>query len=120
MGLWNEDNAISNLFYDMQIAEDAVDVTPQLQVTAESISVSLAELEAQSGKQIGSVTLTATDVDGKSYTMTADQTANVAQISNLPGNKTYQVAVSAYLRNEAKKVTFNAQSKTLGSVDSTD
>ena len=67
-GFWNEDSAISNLFYKMPIKETASDVVTKLKAMPNQIGVSLGELKKDSQMQIGAAQLTVTSkTTGQTY-----------------------------------------------------
>jgi len=109
-GLWTEDCTITNLFYEMNITKENSQIIPELDCTVGQIGVSTAALQTSSGLQIGKVTLKATDqTNNQSYSVSSDAGELYATLSNLPVNRTYEVIVSAYLKDVNKNVTFAAQ-----------
>ncbi len=109
-GLWTDDSKITNLFYKMPIAQEVNAVVPSLQSGANRIGVSVAQLKEESGLQIGQVTLKATTKDdAQSYAISIKDGEEYAILKDIPSERTYEVEVSAYLKNEAKKVVFAKQ-----------
>ena len=109
-GLWTDDSKITNLFYKMPIVQEANAVVPSLQSGANRIGVSVAQLKEESGLQIGQVTLKATTKDdAQSYEISIKDGEEYAILKDIPSERTYEVEVSAYLKNEAKKVVFAKQ-----------
>ena len=65
---------------------------------------------SESGLQIGQVTLKATTKDdAQSYAISIKDGEEYAILKDIPSERTYEVEVSAYLKNEAKKVVFAKQ-----------
>ncbi len=113
-GLWTEDSPINNLFYQMPITSQDNTTVPELQNGASQIGLSVAKLKEASGLEIGQVILKATSkTSGQSYEISVKAGEEYAVLKNLPGNTTYDTEVSAYLKNEAKVVSFAAQEVTL-------
>lgn len=108
MGLWTEDHAMSNLFYDMGISKETSAVVPEVYMSSDTIAVSVDDLEELTGYSLGSLTLTVSQ-GTKTYTTTIEEDHGFAMIENLPINETYTVQVSGYLKNQAKEVTFQSQ-----------
>ena len=112
-GLWTEDSPITNLFYEMPITSQSSTTTPEVQNGASQIGLSVAKLKEASGLEIGQVILKATSANGQTYEISVKAGEEYAFLKNLPGNTTYNTEVSAYLKNEAKLVTFAAQQVSL-------
>ncbi len=113
-GLWTEDSPINNLFYQMPITSQDNTTVPELQNGASQIGLSVAKLKEASGLEIGQVILKATSkTSGQSYEISVKAGEEYAILKNLPGNTTYDTEVSAYLKNEAKVVSFAVQEVTL-------
>lgn len=105
-GLWTDDSAISNLYYETPVAKEKSDLIPKLQLAVDQIGVPVVQLRIDSGMQIGSVTIQATRKgETKSYTTTAGDGQAYAILRDLPQG-TYQVKVSSYLKDAPKIITF--------------
>ena len=122
LGLWNWDNAIANLDYEVnfQTAENGgVDVGDYVSIdpASDSITLNITNLNtAYEGGTLGHTTLTATK-DGVSYTITVPAGSESVTLTNLP-HEEYNVTVSSVLTGSAaKRVTFDAVQKTLKSSD---
>ena len=110
-GLWTEDSAITNLYYEAPITEENVKITPTLLTSSNFIGVSSEKLPSDSNLSIGSVTVKAT-AGAQTYTVTAKAGEEYAALTGIP-NQTYEVEVSAYLKDTAKKVIFEKQNVTI-------
>lgn len=113
-GLWTEDSTMTNLFYDLGIAEENKTLEPEILVGADKLGVNVTDLEKDSGLSFGDVIVKATSqTSGQSYESSVKAGETYTVIHGLPGETTYDVEVSAYLTDSAKKVTFAAQQVTL-------
>lgn len=116
-GIWTEDNAIGNLYYEQPITKENSSVAPVLQAAVDQIGLSVEKLRADSGLQLGAVTIRATAENGtKSYETKVKDGEAYAVLRNLPEG-VYNVEVSSYLKNAAKNVTFASQTVTLDADD---
>ena len=109
-GLWKEDSAIANLFYEMPINEKTSEITPEVIKTPNRIGVSLEKLKEDSKSQIGAVHLKAVPkASGQTYETDADAGEKLIVLKNLPENQKYEVEVSAWLKDRAEKTVFQKQ-----------
>lgn len=109
-GFWNEDSAISNLFYKMPIKETASDVVTKLKAMPNQIGVSLGELKKDSQMQIGAAQLTVTSkTTGQTYKKEVKAEQDTVVLKGLPGNQTYEAEVTVWLKDRAEKVVFQKQ-----------
>ena len=109
-GLWTEDSAITNLFYQMPIQEKTSETVPQIKRTPNQIGVSLEQLAADSKLQVGAVHLKAVSKEsGQSYETDVEAGEKSAVLKGLPGNQKYEVEVSAWLKDRAEKMVFQKQ-----------
>lgn len=109
-GLWKEDSAIANLFYEMPINEKTSEITPEVIKTPNRIGVSLEKLKEDSKSQIGAVHLKAVSkASGQTYETDAEAGEKLIVLKNLPGNQKYEVEVSAWLKDRAEKTVFQKQ-----------
>ncbi|MBQ8858126.1 MAG: cell wall-binding repeat-containing protein, partial [Lachnospiraceae bacterium] len=113
-GLWTEDSTMTNLFYDMGIVEETKTLETEILVGADKVGINIADLKEDSGLSFGDVTVKATSkTNGQSYEATVKQGETFAVVRNLPGETSYDVEVSGYLTNTAKRVIFTEQQVTL-------
>ncbi len=106
-GLWKEDSAIANLFYEMPINEKTSEITPEVIKTPNRIGVSLEKLKEDSKSQIGAVHLKAVSkASGQTYETDAEAGEKLIVLKNLPENQKYEVEVSAWLKDRAEKQYF--------------
>lgn len=109
-GLWKEDSAIANLFYEMPINEKTSEITPEIIKTPNRIGVSLEKLKEDSKSQIGAVHLKAVSkASGQTYETDAEAGEKLIVLKNLPENQKYEVEVSAWLKDRAEKTVFQKQ-----------
>ena len=109
-GLWKEDSAIANLFYEMPINEKTSEITPEVIKTPNRIGVSLEKLKEDSKSQIGAVHLKAVSkASGQTYETDAEAGEKLFVLKNLPENQKYEVEVSAWLKDRAEKTVFQKQ-----------
>ena len=109
-GLWKEDSAIANLFYEMPINEKTSEITPEVIKTQNRIGVSLEKLKEDSKSQIGAVHLKAVSkASGQTYETDAEAGEKLIVLKNLPENQKYEVEVSAWLKDRAEKTVFQKQ-----------
>ena len=109
-GLWKEDSAIANLFYEMPINEKTSEITPEVIKTPNRIGVSLEKLKEDSKSQIGAVHLKAVSkASGQTYETDAEAGEKLIVLKNLPENQKYEVEVSAWLKDRAEKTVFLKQ-----------
>ena len=109
-GLWKEDSAIANLFYEMPINEKTSEITPEVIKTPNRIGVSLEKLKEDSKSQIGAVHLKAVSkASGQTYETDAESGEKLIVLKNLPENQKYEVEVSAWLKDRAEKTVFQKQ-----------
>ena len=109
-GLWKEDSAIANLFYEMPINEKTSEITPEVIKTPNRIGVSLEKLKEDSKSQIGAVHLKAVSkASGQTYETDAEAGEKLIVLKNLPENQKYEVEVSAWLKDRAEKTVFQKQ-----------
>ena len=109
-GLWKEDSAIANLFYEMPINEKTSEITPEVIKTPIRIGVSLEKLKEDSKSQIGAVHLKAVSkASGQTYETDAEAGEKLIVLKNLPENQKYEVEVSAWLKDRAEKTVFQKQ-----------
>lgn len=109
-GLWKEDSAIANLFYEMPINEKISEITPEVIKTPNRIGVSLEKLKEDSKSQIGAVHLKAVSkASGQTYETDAEAGEKLIVLKNLPENQKYEVEVSAWLKDRAEKTVFQKQ-----------
>ena len=109
-GLWKEDSAIANLFYEMPINEKTSEITPEVIKTPNRIGVSLEKLKEDSKSQIGAVHLKAVSkASGQTYETDAEAGEKLIVLKNLPENQKYEVEVSAWLQDRAEKTVFQKQ-----------
>ena len=109
-GLWKEDSAIANLFYEMPINEKTSEITPEVIKTPNRIGVSLEKLKEDSKSQIGAVHLKAVSkASGQTYETDAAAGEKLIVLKNLPENQKYEVEVSAWLKDRAEKTVFQKQ-----------
>lgn len=109
-GLWKEDSAIANLFYEMPINEKTSEITPEVIKTPNRIGVSLEKLKEDSKSQIGAVHLKAVSkASGQTYETDAEAGEKLIVLKNLPENQKYEVEVSAWLKDWAEKTVFQKQ-----------
>lgn len=109
-GLWKEDSAIANLFYEMPINEKTSEITPEVIKTPNRIGVSLEKLKEDSKSQIGAVHLKAVSkASGQTYETDAEAGEKLIVLKNLPENQKYEVEVSAWLKDQAEKTVFQKQ-----------
>ena len=109
-GLWKEDSAIANLFYEMPINEKTSEITPEVIKTTNRIGVSLEKLKEDSKSQIGAVHLKAVSkASGQTYETDAEAGEKLIVLKNLPENQKYEVEVSAWLKDRAEKTVFQKQ-----------
>lgn len=107
-GLWSEDSPLTNLWYSNLSVQDATDERIPSSIdssTAGTISLSIADLERESSRSFGDVTLKATNNSGQSYQRKAGKRDGMVSLQGLPAG-TYTVEVSGILSNEAKRITF--------------
>lgn len=109
-GLWKEDSAIANLFYEMPINEKTSEITPEVIKTPNRIGVSLEKLKEDSKSQIGALHLKAVSkASGQTYETDAEAGEKLIVLKNLPENQKYEVEVSAWLKDRAEKTVFQKQ-----------
>lgn len=109
-GLWKEDSAIANLFYEMPINEKTSEITPEVIKTPNRIGVFLEKLKEDSKSQIGAVHLKAVSkASGQTYETDAEAGEKLIVLKNLPENQKYEVEVSAWLKDRAEKTVFQKQ-----------
>ena len=109
-GLWKEDSAIANLFYEMPINEKTSEITPEVIKTPNRIGVSLEKLKEDSKSQIGAVHLKAVSkASGQTYETDAEAGEKLIVLKNLAENQKYEVEVSAWLKDRAEKTVFQKQ-----------
>lgn len=109
-GLWKEDSAIANLFYEMPINEKTSEITPEVIKTPNRIGVSLEKLKEDSKSRIGAVHLKAVSkASGQTYETDAEAGEKLIVLKNLPENQKYEVEVSAWLKDRAEKTVFQKQ-----------
>ena len=109
-GLWKEDSAIANLFYEMPINEKTSEITPEVIKTPNRIGVSLEKLKEDSKSQIGAVHLKAVSkASGQTYETDAEAGEKLIVLKNLPENQKYEVEVSAWLKDREEKTVFQKQ-----------
>lgn len=109
-GLWKEDSAIANLFYEMPLNEKTSEITPEVIKTPNRIGVSLEKLKEDSKSQIGAVHLKAVSkASGQTYETDAEAGEKLIVLKNLPENQKYEVEVSAWLKDRAEKTVFQKQ-----------
>lgn len=109
-GLWKEDSAIANLFYEMPINEKTSEITPEVIKTPNRIGMSLEKLKEDSKSQIGAVHLKAVSkASGQTYETDAEAGEKLIVLKNLPENQKYEVEVSAWLKDRAEKTVFQKQ-----------
>ena len=109
-GLWKEDSAIANLFYEMPINEKTSEITPEVIKTPNRIGVSLEKLKEDSKSQIGAVHLKAVSkASGQTYETDAEAGEKLIVLKNLPENQKYEVEVSVWLKDRAEKTVFQKQ-----------
>lgn len=109
-GLWKEDSAIANLFYEMPINEKTSEITPEVIKTPNRIGVSLEKLKEDSKSQIGAVHLKAVSkASGQTYETDAEAGEKLIVLKNLPENQKYEVEVSAWLKDRVEKTVFQKQ-----------
>lgn len=109
-GLWKEDSAIANLFYEMPINEKTSEITTEVIKTPNRIGVSLEKLKEDSKSQIGAVHLKAVSkASGQTYETDAEAGEKLIVLKNLPENQKYEVEVSAWLKDRAEKTVFQKQ-----------
>ena len=109
-GLWKEDSAIANLFYEMPINEKTSEITPEVIKTPNRIGVSLEKLKEDSKSQIGAVHLKAVSkASGQTDETDAEAGEKLIVLKNLPENQKYEVEVSAWLKDRAEKTVFQKQ-----------
>lgn len=109
-GLWKEDSAIANLFYEMPINEKTSEITPEVIKTPNRIGVSLEKLKEDSKSQIGAVHLKAVSkASGQTYETDAEAGEKLIVLKNLPENQKYEVEASAWLKDRAEKTVFQKQ-----------
>lgn len=109
-GLWKEDSAIANLFYEMPINEKTSEITLEVIKTPNRIGVSLEKLKEDSKSQIGAVHLKAVSkASGQTYETDAEAGEKLIVLKNLPENQKYEVEVSAWLKDRAEKTVFQKQ-----------
>ncbi len=100
IGLWDEDNPISNLDYVLTTAEtDPTSVRGALTHETGTLTLNVGAL----GGGLGEITLTATNAAGQSWSVTAK--AGTDPALTLPDG-TYTVTASGIKTSEAKTVTF--------------
>ena len=117
LGLWTEDLPMTNLFYSMNIKEENHATVPDVIAGEDQIGVSVTDLESKTGFSFGDVVLKATSqTTGQSYEISVKDGENFVELTNLPGEDTYKVEVSAHLTTAAKKVTFAAAQVTIAGV----
>lgn len=109
-GFWNEDSAISNLFYKMPIKESTSEIVPKLKAMPDRIGVSLEDLKKDSQMQIGNVQLIATSKEtGQIYRKETKIGEDSIVLKELPRNQAYEVKVVVWLKDRAEKVVFKKQ-----------
>ncbi len=113
-GLWSEDCAITNLYYQGAVSKTSSSVVPELIIDSQSIGTDRKQLADLTGFQIGKVTLKAAN-EMQMYTIEAETGDAQILLSGLPGG-TYEVKVSAMLTDEAKEVEFAKQTVTIEGV----
>lgn len=110
-GLWTEDSAVTNLYYKTPITEENSTVLPTVTAASHTLGITRTQLTADSNLAVGSITISARSGE-QTYETTAQADDTAAVLRGLP-NGTYEVAVSAYLTDTAKKVTFTKQNITI-------
>lgn len=109
-GLWKEDSAIANLFYEMTIPEKTSEITPEVIKTPNRIGVSLEQLKEDSKYQMGAVHLKAVSkVSGQTYETDVNVGEKLIVLKDLPQNQKYEVEVSTWLKDRAEKIVFQKQ-----------
>lgn len=109
-GLWKEDSAIANLFYEMPIPEKTSEITPEVIKTPNRIGVSLEKLKEDSKSQIGAVHLKAVSkASGQTYETDVNVGEKLIVLKDLPQNQKYEVEVSTWLKDRAEKIVFQKQ-----------
>lgn len=116
-GLWTEDSAITNLYYQSPFVEETSSVKPILTAGEGSVALDVERLKSDSKYSIGSVSLI---VSGKeqNYAVTVKAGTETAVVKNLPTGE-YEAEVTVYLTNAAKKVTFAKQMITVSAAETT-
>lgn len=103
---------IANLSYKFNYEEEKSEIVPQLQISdmQDTVTVCKSDLEAAYGSgEIGELTLSFIDADGRTYRKTAGLKEAEAVV-NLPSNCRYIVEVSANIKGSAAKhVSFAKQ-----------
>ncbi len=113
-GFWTEDSAMTNLYYDMGITEVTNPLEPEIVFNRKEMGISIEVLEKSSGLSLGDVTIKATaQANGQTYEASVKEGKRYAILSGLPENDTYQVEISGYQTNAAKKVIFESVNVTL-------
>lgn len=105
----NTNTKIAELSYQFAYTEEKSDVRPEVQIAEgkDGITVSKSALQTAYGSgNIGEMTVTLTDKNGRSYTKSAGLDDTEVSVS-LPTSRTYTVKVTANMKgNTAKRVTF--------------
>lgn len=105
----NTNTKIAELSYQFAYTEEKSDVKPEVQIAEgkDGITVSKSALQTAYGSgNIGEMTVTLTDKNGRSYTKSAGLDDTEVSVS-LPTSRTYTVNVTANMKgNTAKHVTF--------------
>lgn len=109
-GLWEEDSAIANLFYEMTIQEKTSEIVPRVMKTPNRIGVSLEQLKEDSKSQVGAVHLKAVSKEsGQTYETDVNVGEKLIVLKDLPQNQKYEVEVSTWLKDRAEKIVFQKQ-----------
>ncbi len=106
-GLWRDDSAICNLFYDLGLPSQGMDQTTPVTTEGSSISLEGQELVTLAGAALGHITLTALDSSGRHYTVQGKADSTLT-LTNLP-QETYSVTAEAYNAANGTVYTFLSQ-----------
>lgn len=111
----NTDARIVNLRYQFASASETSGIQPKADLSGNNVAIRKQDLQdAYQNGEIGELSLTLTDSDGRTYTQSAGLNEDAAAISSLPVSRHYTVAVTANIKgNTPKIVTFALQEITL-------
>jgi lysophospholipase L1-like esterase len=112
------DTRLANLSYKLPYTEDTSSVIPEVTTGNHKLKVSVSQLQqdyasAGGSGQIGGLTITLTDADGKTYTQSSPAGGGDFVMKGIPYG-TYQVQVTGTRSDSAVHVTFASQTVELG------
>ncbi len=105
-GIWTEDSAITNLFYEMPFNTVSKNEEPEIAQGRDAIALSKENLEAAAGTELGHVIITAeAEENAQSYEITVKD-GEEPVLRNLPTDASYTVKTTAYAAAANNRIEF--------------